>query len=582
MENSKTPQFDALLQPILDALVPHSKDCAWKGKHQYCEGNFEITAEDIEFLRMLRATPSKYCPTCRRIRRMVYMNMSRLFKRQCDVPGHKEQMISILTPECPFPVYDYEYFIGDQFDAFSFGTDWKSGESPMETLFNLRKIFPMPSFLNRDPSSINSEYSNGGRDNKNIYYAMGCYGTEDVWYSSMIDKSKEVMDSTDVNGCDGIYYGLSANTSYKCSFTYYSRDCSDSMYIFDCRNCSDCFGCVNLRNKRYCIWNEQVTKEEYAAFMRSVKPFSHSFIKESEEKFWQLVASQPMNASQNIAVENVSGTLCDHCKNAFDVTHCVNAENVRHADGALGHRDSMDLLFSGGSERVYQTINIGSRSSNVKFSVSSKFTTDSEYVFNSKNISNCFMCFGLQNKSYCILNKQYSSEEYWPMVDAIKTDMLVRGEWGESPDMRFSAQAYNFSSAGINFPLTEAEVRELGGFVASEPETNSSGMDSIEAHALPETIAEVDDSILTKGIICEKTGRPFRIIATELAFYRKTGLPLPHIHPNYRMQARSEFISDGKKYAAQCENCSKAISSVFPIEKGFRLYCEKCHSELYN
>lgn len=582
MENSKTPQFDALLQPILDALVPHSRTCVWKGKHEYCEGNFEITSEDIEFLQMLRAPASNYCPTCRRMRRMVYMNMSRLFKRSCDAPGHTEQMISILTPECPFPVYDYEYFIGDTFDPSSFGTDWKEGDSPMETLLNLRKVFPMPSFLNRDPSAINSEYSNGGRDNKNLYYAMGCYGTEDVWYSCMINKSKEIMDGSDVADSEMVYDSYAVDHLYKTSFANYSRDCSDSMFLFDCKNCADCFGCVNLRNKRYCIWNEQKTKEEYVAFMQSIQPLSHSFLKETKEKFWQFVKSQPMNGSQNVAVNNTTGVLSDHCEDAHDITHCRQAKHVRHVDAALGHNDSMDLLFSGSSERLYQTINIGSRSSNVKFSVSSKFTTDSEFVFNSKNLSNCFMCFGLQNKSYCILNKQYSPEEYWPLVDKIKTDMLTRGEWGECPDMRFSAQAYNFSMAGIHYPLSPEQVTELGGFTASEPETNVGNMETIAAQDLPETITATDDSILQKGIICEQTGRPFRVIPTELAFYRKMGIPIPHLHPTIRMQEQAIMAPTGKKYEATCRSCSKDISVIFPKQSGFKFYCEECYSREYN
>lgn len=582
MEHSKTPQFDALLQPILDALTPHTRTCLWSGKHQYCEGDFLITTEDIEFLRMLRAPASNYCPTCRRIRRMSFMNMARLFKRPCDVPGHTEQMISILTPECPFPVYDYEYFIGDVFDPFSFGTDWHEGDSPSETLFALRKVFPMPSFLNRDPSSINSEYSNGGRNNKNLYYAMGCYTTEDVWYSGMIGKSKEIMDAADVSDSEMVYEGVCVDYLYKTSFAYYSRDCSDSMFLFDCKNCSDCFGCVNLRNKRYCIWNEQKSKEEYEAFMQSIRPLSYTYLKETKKAFWDFVKTQPINASQNVAVHNTTGTLSNHCEDAHDVTHSENAKHVRHADGALGHQDSMDLLFSGSSERVYQTINIGSRSSNVKFSVSSKFTTDSEFVFNSKNLSNCFMCFGLQNKSYCILNKQYSTEEYWPLVDKIKTDMLQRGEWGECPDMRFSPQAYNFSMAGIHYPLPPEVVRELGGFTTTEPETNVGSMATVRAEDVPDTIEGIDDSILQKAILCEETGRPFRVIPTELAFYRKRGLPLPHIHPTVRMLTNVYLAPTGRKYDAVCQNCQKPMQAIFPEEKGFISYCETCYNQSFN
>lgn len=38
------------------------------------------------------------------------------------------------------------------------------------------------------------------------------------------------------------------------------------------------------------------------------------------------------------------------------------------------------------------------------------------YCFATKN---SFGCFGLQNKSYCILNKQYTKEEYEVLVPKI-------------------------------------------------------------------------------------------------------------------------------------------------------------------
>ena len=182
---SKTPQFDMLLNNILADLVPHTRKCLWEGKHQYCEGEFNIVAEDIEFLKSLRAPAPNYCPTCRRMRRYVHNGLVQLFKRSCNIPGHTEQMISILPPECPFSVYEYTYFIGDEFDPFTYGVDYTENKSPLTQLFELRKVFPMPSFLNRDPSSINSEYSNGGRNLKNGYFVFGCYSSENTWYSNL-------------------------------------------------------------------------------------------------------------------------------------------------------------------------------------------------------------------------------------------------------------------------------------------------------------------------------------------------------------------------------------------------------------
>ncbi len=43
----------------------------------------------------------------------------------------------------------------------------------------------------------------------------------------------------------------------------------------------------------------------------------------------------------------------------------------------------------------------------------------------------------------------------------------------------------------------------------------------IPAQELPDTIDKVTDDILEKAIVCEESGRPFRIIRLELEFYRK-------------------------------------------------------------
>jgi hypothetical protein len=511
------------------------------------------------------------------MRRLVYMNFDRLFKITCNAPGHSEVMISVLPEECPFPVYDYQYFIGDDFDPFSFGVEYQRNDSPMTTLFSLRKKFPMPSFLNRDPSSINSEYTNGGRNLKNGYYAFGCYSSEDVWYTTMLNRSRAVMNSRAIQDSDQVYGSLCSDHIYKSAFVYFSANCTDSMFLFDCRNCTNCFGGVNLRNAKYRIFNEQVSKVEYEKFISSIQPISRDQLNKYEKQFWELVKKLPMNASRNTAAEESTGVLLNHSRNVFDVNEADNSEHIRHADGALSHKDSMDFLFSGGhSSLLYGTVNIGSQSSGVRFSVSSKFCTDSEFIFNSKNLSNCFMCFGLQNKSYCVLNRQYEPKEYFSLIDEIKTEMLEHGEYANGPGMEFSAQAYNFSLAQISYPLSNEEILKLEGYVAKEPDTNVGDLRILDPEAVPPTIDETTDEILDDAIRCAVTGRPFRIIESELAFYRKIKLPLPVTHPALRMEGNQRLAPPGKRYSAFCAKCQKPIDSLFDPNKGFKLYCENC------
>ena len=578
---SKTPKFDILLDETLKNLAPHKRICKWQGQHLHCEGEFEIETEDIAFLKMLRAPVPNFCPTCRRMRRLVHMNLIRLFKRPCNTPSHNESMISILPEECPFPVYDYKYFISDEFDPFSFGIKYQDGSDPLEILFEMRKRFPMPSFLNRDPSSINSEYSNGGRNLKNGYYVFGCYNDEDVWYSGLVRNSRQIMDSRVLGNSDYVYRSMFSNHIYKSSFVYFSKDCTDCTFLFDCKNCTNCFGCVNLRNAKYCIWNKQLSKEAYEDFLKLISPLSITAVQEYKEKFWNLVKSLPVNASRNISVENVDGVLLRNTRNVYNTTDSEDSEHMRYVDGGLSHKDSMDVLYSGGhSSLLYSCINIGSQSSNVKFSVSSKFCTNCEFIFNSKNLNNCFMCFGLQDKSYCVLNKQYSPEEYFALVDKIKCAMWEKGKYGDGLPIEFSAQAYNFSMGQIMFPLNKTEILKLGGYIAQEPETNAGNTEIFSTKEIPQTIDKVSDDIINHAIKCEVTGRPFRITQSELQFYRKMKLPLPTKHPVVRMQEYLAMIPIGKKYSTtNCIKCKKDIYSIFKIEDGYILYCEKCYQK---
>jgi hypothetical protein len=444
---SKTPQFDRLLDAILADLVPHVRTCHWADKHPHCQGDFSITTEDIEFLKMLRVPPPNFCPTCRRMRRLTHLNLTRLFSVTCDKESHDENLISVFPKECPFDIWDVDSFA--EIDDYYLAQDFNNTLTPYHNLFKLRKNFPMPNFLNREGSVIDSPYSSGGRNLKNGYYVFGCFSSEDVWYTNHTKSARNVMDSRVIKKSEFVYQGFFSSYLYKSTFIYFSKSCSNSMFLYDCRNCTNCFGCVNLRNKSYCIWNVQYTKEEYEKWMQNHIPFTRAFIDETKSRFDIFVKQFPINASKKVQTNNSFGVLLENSNDLFNVTDATKSEHIRHSDGVISHKDSMDILFSGASSCLYMCTNIGSDAYNVKFSVSSKFCTESEFIFNCKNCSNCFMCFGLQNKSYCILNKQYDKDEYYREIDRIKTKLIECGEYADGVGMEFSAQAYNFSLAQL-------------------------------------------------------------------------------------------------------------------------------------
>lgn len=572
---SKTPIFDKKLDEILKTLVPHEKTCLWSGKHAHCEKNFSITKEDVEFLTMLRAVPPNFCPTCRRMRRLTHLNLTRLFAVTCQKEGHNENLISVFPKEHPFPIWDTESF--QNIEDHYMGRQYDETKTPYQNVYDMRKVFPIANFLNRDSSLVNSEYASGGRNLKNGYYVFGCFSSEDVWYTNHTKSVKQVMNSRVTKNSEFVYQGVFSEHLYKCSFVYFSKNCTDSTFLYDCRNCINCFGCVNLRNKSYCIWNKQYTKEEYMDFMVKHVPFSRDFLDDSYTTFFNLVKELPVNASRNIQSENCKGILLEDSIDLYDVIDGNNSQHVRHGDGVISHKDSMDILFSGGnSHHLYMCTNIGSKASNIKFSVSSKYCTECEFVFNCKNLTNCFMCFGLQNKSFCILNTQYSEEEYYKKVDQIKTRMLELGEYADGVGMEFSAQAYNFSLAQFSFPLSRTEVEDLGGYWAEEPESNVGNLEVLDSNTLPQTIKDVSDDILFQAILCPVTERPFKVVASELAFLRRMNLPLSTIHPSERMRRNFLLAPEGKMYHTQCFLCNSSIESLYDPKDGYKLYCETC------
>ncbi len=170
--------------------------------------------------------------------------------------------------------------------------------------------------------------------------------------------------------------------------------------------------------------------------------------------------------------------------------------------------------------------------------------------------SDCFGCVGLRNKSYCILNKQYTKEEYEELVPQIIERMMADGEWGEFFPSSMSPFGYNETVAQEYFPLTREEITESGIFNWSDYEAPFPTVEKvIPASKLPDTIDSIPDDILNWAIECEVTGRPFRIIRQELEFYRKHSLPIPRRHPDQRHLDRMALRNPRKLYERQCDKC---------------------------
>jgi len=573
-----TSQFDKELSAILANVGPHEQECRWVSKSPHCEKHFTIAEEDINFYHKLRVPPPTLCPTCRKMRRLGFNGVFRFHKAKCAAPGHNESIISIVSPGKPFAIYDWDYYRTYEWEPLRYGVEPDIDQPLFDILWDMRTNVPQPALV-RDASNIESDYTFLGRNLKRGYFVSSGWNSERIYYTVTISGSRDCSDCYNVQNATDCYECVYSRTLNDCDFMYFSNDCVSCRFMHDCRNCHDCLGCVNMRHQKHCFFNEQLTETEYKKRIAEIDFGDRNEVRKLQKRFWKLVKSLPVRAIRNDRAQNSTGNYIIESRNCHEAYVAEKCENIRFADKTIGNRDSMDYSVSGGSELLYEINGVGSKSSNVKFSFGAKFVIDSEFVINCKNIDHCFGCIGLENQSYCIFNRKYSPQEYEKRVDEIKTAMLARGEYGEFFPFKFSPYAYQDSMSNVVYPLGREEIEMLDGdwYNAADEDTAYTGSNALEGNRIPANIKEVGDDILEKVLVCEVTGRPFKIIPEELEFYRRKGLPIPTVHPNERIRQRYVLADAHRLHDETCDQCGSAIKSMYRKRSGFRPYCEQCY-----
>ncbi|MBI2075350.1 MAG: zinc-ribbon domain containing protein [Candidatus Harrisonbacteria bacterium] len=571
---SKTPKFDAAIGKILDTLAPHERAC------KQCGASFQVLAGDIEFYKMFRVPPPTLCPECREQRRLAQRISLRpiFYKRPCVAPGHTESIVTFYHPQSRVVVYDDKFYVSDAWDAATLGEEYDPAKGFFEQYAAFALRVPHSS-LWRDLTSVGCEYTLSGKDSKDCYYSLPLR-SERVYYSMVAVDSKDCVDVSYVTDSELCYECYGGEKLYNCNFCYYSVGCTDSGFLFDCRNCTQCFGCTNLRNKKYCFENEQLTKEEYEKRLREMGLGKRSVVRAYSQKFFGAMRTAIHKGTDILQSINSIGDGLRNCKDCHDVFYSIGGgERMRYVYSVDIVTDTGDVFGASKSSRIYESTGI-INSSDILCCRMIRGGMGLEYSAECTDCNYCFACFGLRSKKFHIFNKPYSEEEYWRRIDDIKTRMLAAGEYGEFFPIAASEIPYNDSNAMLDYPLTKDEVQARGWkwYDAPTSDIDLAKANAIAAADVPDDIADVSDDILARPVVCEKTGKPFRITAFELAFYRKKRIPLPTIHPLERVEARYAIRRPWRLHDDTCRKCGKPIKSVFPPEEKYNVYCESCYN----
>lgn len=547
-----------------------------------CNAAFRVTDRDqVVYEREGVPTP-KSCPDCRFMRRLVERNARVLYKVKCDKSGR--EFISPYETGKAFPVYHPDIWWNDGWDEMSYGRDVDLSRPFFEQFEELLNVVPRQGQFIVPGTLQNSDYVNCAGYLKDCYLIAETDYNEHCYYGNRIFHNKNVVDCSNVYENELCYECTNCIKSYGLRFCDECINCSESFFLDNCIGCRDCIACTNQRQKQYMILNQQLTKEDYEKQKAGLKLNTHDGITKMRADADAFFRTQPRKAVQNEHNERSTGNHLYDSKNCEDCYDCKDLEDCVRCARAFAVKSSMDYTSWGDkSELMYQCASCGDNAYHLKFCTTcTTNNSELEYCAHSSGCSNCFGCVGIRKKKYCILNKQYSKEEYETLRQKIITHMKKTGEWGEFFPKKQCPFAYNETIAMEYFPLKKEEAVKRGYRWRDENIEKPDVPNVVEAAHLPQSIGDVADDILQKAIICEATKRPFRLIKQELAFYRQMDLPVPHKHPDVRHRERIARRSGVTLFPRSCAKCKKSIETTYAPDRPETVYCEECYlKEVY-
>ncbi len=570
---------------------------------QNCHQAFGIESEDFAFYEKIQIPPPTWCPRCRNMRRMAWREERSLYKDTCKLCG--KSIISIHASDGPFTVYCRECWRSDAWDPMNYGKEYDFSKPFFEQYRELMERVPRPALTGTN--LVNSEFSHACESVKNCYWTFWSYFSQDAHYCYALLLSKNAVDCYVADNSDHIYEAVHCNRLYKVRFGYFSDDCLDSSFLFDCVGCSDCFGCVNLRKQKYCLWNQKISKEEYKIQREYWDLGSFERLEEARKKFKSLYLSEPHRYAHITNAHNVTGDIIRDTKNCHVCFSALDGvENCKYVYfGGLNLKDSYDVSGGGDtSELLYEIFGVTGNDQRCFLSVGGSNSRETLYCDWAQNSSNIFGCIAPRNKKYCILNKQYSKEEYERLKNKIIEHMNTmpyidkKGRmytFGEFFPTEISAYAYNETFGFPWYPKTKEEVLKEG-WEWRKPQARTYQV-SMKPEDIPDHIKDAKDSILDETIGCAHTGAceyyhrcttAFRLTRDELCFHREMNIALPRLCPNCRYAERLQWRNRFDLFKRKCEckknhefhkgkACANEFETTYAPGKPEILYCDACY-----
>lgn len=538
-----------------------------------CNQEFIINEGELGMYKKVGIELPTLCFFCRVKLHFSFWVFGKFRKGKSDLSG--ENLITVLPENSRYPIYSLKEWYSDKWDALNYGVNYDSEKSFFAQFKELQEKVPKPH--QNGVKNTNCEWCDDVWNSRNCYLSRSMEDCEYLYYSYRNVKVKNSIDMIVCFNSEKCFDCTDCHNSFKLFYSQHSRECIDSFFLYDCRNCQNCFMSWNLRNKQYCIRNKQYSKEEYEEELKKINFDSYENIKILKNEFKNILQNEVVHRKNfNFKTHNSNGDYLQNVKDCFNCHTVSDSEDCSNCVRGLSQKSNID------SNGCWHTELVGNSSCCVggfaeKYCVwsSSRY---SEYLDLCLECEYCFGCVGLKKKKYCILNKQYTKEEYEELKEEIVNNMKKRGEYGKFLPYSMSAGPFNLTTSFLYFPETRKEdILKLGGYWEDINEGHIEGMSTDE---LPDSIKDVNNNITNEALICPETGWRFNILKNELIFYKDNNIPLPRNHFDVRTRNNLKYLTVLKSYPYKCYYCNKGINAYYPPEWDYqKIACEECYKQ---
>lgn len=520
-------------------------------------------------LRALFDVPESDIPREFRIRHLgAFWPHWNLHKRKCD-RTHKE-IISIFRPDCPYPVWHKD--------------EWSKNANPPKSDFDFNQSFfsqaeklfkQCPIAHSTGANNENCEYTDDAWHCRDCYLAHSLFKTEDCRYVYRAYQEKTSLFNAFCYECERCIDCVNCHSCFESVASLQMKNSQKMEFCYDCRNCHDCLFCYNLRNRSYCIANQQYTQQEYLQIKKQWNFDTLEGYQKARTIFRTIMWEKAYFLAHYVEKsENVVGNYVEEMKNAESVFFANEMEDVCNIGRGTIAKTCLDCVSPYDTEKQYMCAAVQLKCYEVRFSFQITEARFVDYSAYSAQLENCFGCCGLLRGKNCILNTSHSTQEYSALKQKIINHMRSTGEWWQFFSWAFAPNPYDESWSSYYFPLSKEEQQTLGYFHQPNPEKHNTYYLNIDQ--LPKTPQEATENTTKQTYWDHISLKPFQILPQDVNLCRELGVCLPHSYYMRRIQENFKWMPyNGTLRTTKCAKSWQEIQTSWPAEYDGRILCEE-------